>query len=94
MNFDHAVHSVAMPGTSKMDAGAVKDFAFNGGAIDNLLRDKFDGQPIAFIGVEVVKRSNDDAGAFQELLFCRADAIRVEAEFRPVRKLPIPAHDG
>ena len=33
------------------------------------------------------------AGAFQELLFRRTNSIRVEAEIRPVGKLPIPAHD-
>ena len=51
------------------------------------------GQAIALIGFEVAKRSNDNAGAFQELLFRSADAVRVETEIRPVGKLPIPAHD-
>ena len=51
-------------------------------------------QAIARIGVKVVQRANDDARAFQELLVGRADAIRVEAEIRPVGKLPVPAHDG
>ena len=76
-----------------MDAVAVKDFALNGGAIDNLLRDEFDGQAIARIGVEVVQRANDDAGAFKELLFWRANAIGVETKIRPVGKLPVPAQD-
>ena len=58
-----------MPRERRLDAGAVEDLALNGGAIDDLLRDKFDGQAIALIGVEVVERANDDAGAFQELLF-------------------------
>ena len=82
-----------MPCERRLDAGAVEDLALNGRTVDNLLRNEFDGQAIALIGVEVMERANDDAGAFQELLFGRADAIRVEAEIRPVRKLPIPAHD-
>ena len=46
------------------------------------------------IGVKVVQGTDDNAGTFQELLFGRAEAIRVEAEIRPIGKLPIPAHDG
>jgi hypothetical protein len=41
----------------------------------------------------MVQRANDDAGAFQELFFGRADAFRVEAEIGLAGKLPIPAHD-
>ena len=52
-----------------MHAVAVEDFALDGGAIDDFLRYEFDGQAIALIGVEVMERANDDAGAFQELLF-------------------------
>ena len=77
----------------RLNAGTVKYLTLYGGAIDNLLGDKFDGQAVALIGVQVVERTDDDAGAFQELLFGCADAIRVEAEIRPVGKLLIPAHD-
>ena len=58
-----------MPRERRLDAGAVEDLALDGGAIDNLLGDKFDGQPIALICVEVMERTNDDARAFKELLF-------------------------
>jgi len=34
-----------------------------------------------------MQRTNNNARTFQELLFGRADAIRVEAEIRPVGKL-------
>ena len=77
----------------RLDAGTVEELALDGGAIDDFLRDKLDGQTVALVGVEVVHRPDDNARAFQELLFRHADAIRVEAEIRPVRKLPIPAHD-
>jgi hypothetical protein len=73
-----------MPCKRRLDAGAIKDFTLYGGAIDYLLRNKFDGQAIARIGVKVVQRTDNNARAFQELLFGRADAIRVEAEIRPV----------
>ena len=82
-----------MPGQRRLDARPVEKFTLYGGTIDNLLRNEFDGQAIALIGVEVMERANDDAGAFQELLFRRADAVRVETEIGPVGKLPVPAHD-
>ena len=53
-----------MPRERRLDAGAVEDLALNGRTIDNLLRNEFDGQAIALIGVEVVQRANDDARAF------------------------------
>ena len=58
-----------MPCERPQDAGAVEDLALDGRAIDNLLRDEFDGQAIALIGVQVVERADDDARAFQEFLF-------------------------
>lgn len=77
----------------RLDAGAVEDFALDGGAVDYLLRYEFDGQTVALVGVEVMERTDDDTGAFQKSLLGRAKAIRVEAKIRPVRMLPVPAHD-
>jgi hypothetical protein len=76
-----------------LDAGAVENFTLNGGTVDDFLRDQLDRQAIALLGIEVVHRPDDHARTFQELLFGRADAIRVEAKIGPVRKLPVPAHD-
>ena len=64
--------------------GAIENFALNCRAVDDLLRNELDSQTIAFVRIEMMQRSNDDAGASQELLLCRADAIRVEAKIGPV----------
>ena len=82
-----------MPGERGLHASSVKHFALDGGVIDDLLRYEFDGQAIACVGIEVMQRADDDAGAFKKLLFSHADAICVEAKVRPVGKLSVPAHD-
>lgn len=58
-----------LPGQRRLDARPVENFTLDGGTIDNLLGDKFDGQAIALIGVKMVGCTNDDARAFQELRF-------------------------
>ena len=82
-----------MPCERRLDAIAVEDFTFNRGAIDDFLRYEFDGQAIARIGVKVLQCADNEAGTFQKLFFGRADAIRIEAEFRPIGKLLTPTHD-
>jgi hypothetical protein len=58
-----------MAGERRLDAVTVEDFALDGGAIDNLLRDQFYGQAITRIGVKMVQCANDDARTSQESFF-------------------------